>query len=84
VTRRSSDHTSLKVSCYNCAHFRWSHCIAYPDGIPLAIISGQVDHLVPRPGQVGDAVFEPMNLEIWERERRRVPVQRQPAPTSRD
>jgi hypothetical protein len=34
-------------------------CAAYPDRIPLAIASGEVDHLVVRPGQVGDTVFAP-------------------------
>ena len=33
-------------------------CAAYPDGIPITIASGEVDHLVVRPGQVGDTIFE--------------------------
>jgi hypothetical protein len=33
-------------------------CAAYSDRIPLAIASGEVDHLVVRPGQVGETVFE--------------------------
>jgi hypothetical protein len=33
-------------------------CAAFPDRIPLAIFSGEVDHLVVRPGQIGDTVFE--------------------------
>ncbi len=32
-------------------------CPAYPERIPLLILDGQVDHLVVRPGQVGDTVF---------------------------
>jgi hypothetical protein len=32
--------------------------VAFPDRIPLAIFAGEVDHLVVRPGQVGDTVFE--------------------------
>jgi hypothetical protein len=48
--------------------------VAYPKGIPLPIISGEVDHMVLRPGQVGDIVFEPMDVEVWRRTRQRVPV----------
>ena len=33
-------------------------CAAYPERIPISIASGEVDHLVVRPGQVGDIVFE--------------------------
>jgi hypothetical protein len=33
--------------------------VAYPTQIPIPIASGEVDHLVVRPGQVGDTVFEP-------------------------
>ncbi len=49
-------------------------CIAFPDRIPLAIISGEIDHLVPRPGQVGDVVFEATEFDVWQRTGRRVPV----------
>ena len=42
-------------------HFRKDiTCIAYPDRIPIMIASGEVDHLVVRPGQVGETVFEPL------------------------
>lgn len=34
-------------------------CPAYPDGIPLIIISGETDHMVERPGQVPGIVFTP-------------------------
>ena len=43
-------------------------CPAYPDRIPLVIVAGEIDHLVVRPGQVGDTVFEPKP------DRRREPV----------
>ncbi|HEY7068115.1 MAG TPA: hypothetical protein VII06_42080 [Chloroflexota bacterium] len=44
--------------CRACKHFRLDFtCAAYPERIPLIIADGQVDHLVPRPGQVGDTVF---------------------------
>jgi hypothetical protein len=38
-------------------------CAAYSQRIPLVIASGEVDHLVMRPGQVGDTVFEPRVAE---------------------
>jgi hypothetical protein len=60
--------------CFSCAHYRYAKCIAYPKAIPLPILSGQVDHMVPRPGQVGDIVFEPMDVEVWQRTRQRVPA----------
>lgn len=52
--------------CFGCAHLRRggrAHCVAFPDGIPFAIASGEIDHLVPRPGQVGTTVFEPLDLQ---------------------
>ena len=54
--------------CFGCAHRRSGrrfYCIAYPDGIPFPIASGEVDHLVPRPGQVGETIFEPLDLQHW-------------------
>ena len=45
--------------CRVCKHVRpGMTCAAYPDRISLAIASGEVDHLVVRPGQVGETVFE--------------------------
>ena len=45
--------------CRACRHLQsGTRCIAFPDRIPLVIFSGEVDHLVPRPGQVGNTVFE--------------------------
>jgi hypothetical protein len=60
--------------CIGCAHYRRARCVAYPKAIPLIILSGQVDHMVPRPGQVGETVFEPMDWEIWRATRQRVPA----------
>ena len=62
--------------CLGCAHYRRMRCIAYPDRIPLPIASGEVDHMVPRPGQVGDTIFEPMDIEWWRKtgERRPLPI----------
>ena len=46
--------------CRRCIHFRRDGtCAAYPAQIPIPIASGEVDHLVVRPGQVGDTVFAP-------------------------
>jgi hypothetical protein len=45
--------------CRNCIHDRRDGtCVAYPVQIPIPIASGEVDHLVVRPGQVSDTVFE--------------------------
>ena len=45
--------------CRACKHLRpGTRCAAFPDRIPLAVFSGEVDHLVVRPGQVGNTVFE--------------------------
>ena len=35
---------------------------AYPVRIPLPIVSGQVDHMVPRPGDHG-ILFEPIDVK---------------------
>ncbi|MDP8922742.1 MAG: hypothetical protein M3O34_07680 [Chloroflexota bacterium] len=51
--------------CIGCVHYRHAHCVAYPTRIPLIILDGQVDHMVPRPGQVGETVFEPIDVEHW-------------------
>ena len=51
--------------CRGCALYRRACCVAYPNGIPLMILSGEVDHMVPRPGQAGDTVFEPMDWEVF-------------------
>ena len=60
--------------CLGCGHYRAARCVAYPKRIPLRILSGEVHHLVPRPGQVGDTVFEEMDLEVWRTTRLRVPL----------
>ena len=33
-------------------------CTAFPGRIPIEIASGELDHLVIRPGQVGETIFE--------------------------
>jgi len=44
--------------CRHCAHFRKTHCDAYPDRIPILFLSGEIDHMIPRPGDHG-IQFEP-------------------------
>ena len=62
-------------SCLYCVHFgQGMGCPAFPDGIPVQILSGEVDHLVVRPGQVGAIVYEPIDKAIWRRTRQRVPL----------
>jgi hypothetical protein len=38
------------------------------------IVGGEVDHMVPRPGQVGDTVFEPIDWAVYHSTRQRVPA----------
>jgi hypothetical protein len=63
--------------CRWCVHFRIDGtCVAYPERIPSMIEDGQVDHLVPRPGQVGETVFErsPDGMLVGGRRFRKVPA----------
>lgn len=69
--------------CFGCAHRRVGkrlYCAAYPEGIPQAIAFGEVDHLVSRPGQVGDTVFEPLDLQHWLKTRERRVLVESPEP----
>ncbi len=57
--KRSNPYTELWGGCRACVHLRKDiTCIAFPERIPIMIASGEADHLVVRPGQVGDTVFE--------------------------
>lgn len=69
-----SDRFEEWQGCIGCAHYRYAKCVAYPKAIPLLILSGQVDHMVKRPGQIGDTVFEPMDFEHFRRTRERIPL----------
>jgi hypothetical protein len=67
--------------CLGCIHYRRGRCAAYPGGIPLPIASGEVDHMVERPGQVGDLIFEPMDFDHFVQTGERIP-QKAPAPAT--
>ena len=73
-----SDQFDEWQGCLGCAHYRYGTCIAYPVRIPLDILSGQVDHMVKRPEQVGETVFEPMDYEHFVHTGERIPLR---APT---
>jgi hypothetical protein len=60
-----SDRFDEWQGCIGCARYRRGRCEAYPVRIPINILSGEVDHMVPRSGQVVDLVFEPMDVERW-------------------
>ena len=71
------------VGCLSCVYrVDGVRCIAYPERIPFPIFSGQVDHLVPRPGQVGDTVFVEFDFQVWRETGQRVPL-RTPEPATR-
>jgi hypothetical protein len=48
--------------CAECKHFKHQkfNCIAFPDGIPEIIFSGENDHSKPLPNQDNDIIFEPI------------------------
>ena len=47
--------------CRLCQHLRGDmSSIAFPDRIPLTIVADEVDHMVVRPGRVGDTVYTPL------------------------
>jgi len=48
----------FEASCATCRHDGWPGCAAFPRGIPLRILSGEVDHLAPLAGD-GGVVYAP-------------------------
>lgn len=47
------------VSCVNCKHRQTTAtCAAFPGGIPLMVLDGQIAHTKVLAGQVGKTVFE--------------------------
>jgi len=49
----------VAVQCYNCEYYIGdSECVAFPDGIPEDILTGDFDHTKKHPNQTNDIVFE--------------------------
>ena len=50
-----------KCACDECRHYYGEgKCLAFPEGIPLAIQSGDIEHCMPFAGDQG-VVFEEMD-----------------------
>lgn len=44
----------ITMQCYECKHYsKNNRCLAFPDGIPFAILSGDVSHTKPYKGDNG-------------------------------
>jgi hypothetical protein len=70
-----SNQASEFGGCRFCVHYQQGgQCVAFPTRIPLPIIASDIDHMVPRPGQVGETVFEMMDFERWQRTGERRPL----------
>lgn len=66
------------LGCAECQHFAEGICVAYPRGIPILIGSGEVDHMVKRPGQTGETLFEPKEAAAEEEKLQGLPVRPPP------
>jgi hypothetical protein len=53
---------AVNLVCFKCRNFRrfQGGCLAFPDGIPAEITSGQNQHSKPLKGQKNTIVFEPI------------------------
>jgi hypothetical protein len=50
--------------CGNCKHWQGGfHCRAYPNGIPWPIMSGEVSHMTPLPGD-GGVQYERVDFRV--------------------
>lgn len=66
--------------CRLCLHYQGGgRCTAYPTRIQLPIFAGDIDHMVVRPGQVGDDLFEPIDFKAWQATGQRRPAADQTA-----
>jgi hypothetical protein len=66
-----------------CVHYQGQgRCTAFPTRIPLPIFAGDVDHMIVRPGQTGDDVFELMDFQAWQETGERRPAAAQPSPAA--
>jgi len=61
-----------RIQCLFCRHFNLSNstCPAFPKGIPIEILAGEVPHLNPVHGQEGQWVFEQLSEEAFDRKAR--------------
>jgi len=56
---------TLKYNCFECRYFQsdWK-CLAYPNGIPMDILTGRAAHNKVLKGQNGEYVFTPKEKAI--------------------
>lgn len=60
----NGDDMASSDQCISCKHYRMLlKCKAYPDGIPVDIITGKHDHTKPFPGDNG-VRYEPTDVTI--------------------
>ena len=53
---------SVGNQCIGCTRFMFGVCAAYPDGIPVEILNGTVDHTKPYKGDHG-ILFEAVDRD---------------------